>query len=48
MERDGANEFGLVIPILPPGVLHCQGMARASWNTKTVTLTNEAGLNVAK
>ena len=48
METDSANEFGLVIPTLAPGVSHCEGMAPATWNTKAVTLTNEARVDVAE
>ena len=48
METLYSDEFALTMPTLPPGVAPCKGMARSSWLTKAVTLTNEAGMDVAK
>jgi hypothetical protein len=35
-------------PVLPDGVAQCEGFGRASWITKSVTLTNESGVDVAR
>jgi hypothetical protein len=34
-------------PVLPNGVAQCEGFGRASWITKSVTLMNESGVDVA-
>ena len=40
-------EFNVLHPILPDGGAQCEGFNRASWITKSVTLTNESGVDVA-
>ena len=48
MENPVTDEFDGRVPTLPPGVAACEGLPRASWGTKCVTLTNEDGVEVAK
>ena len=48
MDIPGLNDFGLAVPTLPHGVVECEGLRRATWITKAITLTNEEGDNVAK
>jgi len=47
MDMHGLDDFVVSIPTLPPGVAHCDGIARSSWISKAVTLRNEAGEDVA-
>jgi hypothetical protein len=39
--------FSVSHPVLPDGVAQCEGFGRASWITKSVTLTNESRVDVA-
>ena len=48
MEMHDHAEFEIRVPSLPAGVPICEGVPRSSWNTKCVTITNEAGIDVAK
>jgi hypothetical protein len=41
-------DFSVPHPVLPDGVAQCAGFGRASWITKSVTLTNESGVDVAR
>jgi hypothetical protein len=41
-------DFSVPHPVLPDGVVQCEGFSRASWITKSVTLTNESGVDVAR
>jgi hypothetical protein len=40
-------DFRVPHPVLPDGVVECEGFGRASWITKSVTLANESGVDVA-
>ena len=42
------NDFEVSVPVLPPGVVPCEGIPRTSWFTKCVTLQYEAGFEVEK
>jgi hypothetical protein len=41
-------DFSVPHPILPDGVVQCEGFGWASWITKSMTLTNESGVDVAR
>jgi hypothetical protein len=41
-------DFSVPHHVLPHGVVQCEGFGRASWITKSVTLTNESGVDVAR
>jgi hypothetical protein len=41
-------DFSVPHPVLLDGVAQCEGFGRASWITKSVTLTNEFGVDVAR
>jgi hypothetical protein len=41
-------DFSIPHPVLLDGVAQCEGFGRASWITKSVTLTNEFGVDVAR
>jgi len=47
MDNHEPAEFAIPAPTLPAGVAHCDGIPRAKWNTKCVTLRNNAGVDVA-
>jgi hypothetical protein len=47
MDLHGPDEFYNPPPTLPPGVAVCDGIPRAKWNTRCVTLRNEGGQDVA-
>ena len=47
MHPDDGDEVGEREPILPPGVAVCEGIPRASWHVKIVTLRNDTGDDVA-
>lgn len=47
MDVHGPEEFEVHVPILPAGIAVCEGLPRSSWNTLNVTLTNDAGVDVA-
>lgn len=47
IEIVGHRKFRLPTPTLPPGVASCEGVPHAFWNSKCVTLTKEAGDDVA-
>jgi hypothetical protein len=40
-------DFSVPHPFHPDGVVQCEGFGRASWITKSVTLTNESRVDVA-
>ena len=48
METHTPSDFEVPVPTLPPDVAVCDGIPRGSWNTKCVTLRNEAGDDVAR
>jgi hypothetical protein len=48
MENLVPDDFAIPVPILPTRVAACDGIPRALWNTKAVTLTNDDGVDVAK
>ena len=48
MDVHGPEEFVVRVPTLPPGVAVCDGIPRQSWETKNVTLVNDAGVDVAR
>ena len=48
MDLHGPEEFSNPVPTLPPGVALCEGIPRAKWVTKNVTITDEMGMDVAK
>ena len=48
MDIHEPGDFAVPVPTLPPGVVEFDGLPRCSWNTRAVTLTNEAGDDVAK
>jgi hypothetical protein len=35
------------VPVLPLGIADCDGIPRAKWHPRAVTLRNEAGVDVA-
>ena len=41
-------DFSNPHPILPNGVVQCEGFGHASWITKSVMLLNESGVDVAR
>ena len=48
MEIHTLSDFEVPVPTLPPDVAVCDGIPCGSWNTKCVTLRNEARDDVAK
>ena len=48
MDIHEPGDFAVPVPTLPLGVVEFDGLPRCSWNTRAVTLTNEAGDDVAK
>jgi len=47
MDNHEPAEFAIPAPTLPVGVALCNGIPRAKWNTKYITLRNDAGVDVA-
>jgi hypothetical protein len=41
-------DFSVPHPVLPDGVVQCEGFSRASWITKSVTRMNESGVDIAR
>ena len=48
MEAHSPSDFEMPMPTLPPDVVVCDSIPQGSWNTKCVTLRNEAEDDVAK
>ncbi len=47
MDIHGPQDFANPVPTLDPDVYTCDGIPRAKWNFKPITLRNEAGDDVA-
>jgi hypothetical protein len=48
MDTHRPEDFARTIPVLPPGIAVCEGLPRAKWYLKAVTLRSNDGVDVAK